>query len=71
MSSQSGGITSVECPECSDHVGISLPISADIASIVACRQGEEHDVKETVIDRPRKHQTSCVNDHLLSVLYDW
>ncbi|WP_449404329.1 hypothetical protein [Halapricum desulfuricans] len=71
MTTEDGGITSVECPECSDNVDVTLPWSANIVSIIVQPQTKEHDLDRTAIERPREHQTSCVNGHILSILYDW
>lgn len=71
MTMQNDAVTWVECPECSTDVGISLPRSADIASIVIHSLDEGHDTDRTGIGRPREHRKSCASDHLLSVLYDW
>lgn len=66
-----GGITTVECPECSDAVTTALPHYAEVVSVITNPQNNEHDIGSNEIERPRENQIQCGNEHTLSILYDW
>ena len=71
MNTEDGGLTSVECPDCSCDVNVGLPRSATIVSVIAHPQNAAHDAESAEIERPRTNQTQCANGHTVSILYDW
>lgn len=71
MDTENGGLTNVECPDCSCDVNVSLPRSADIVSVIAHPQNGAHDTDRTESERTRENQTQCTNGHTVSILYEW
>lgn len=71
MITQDGGLSDIECPECSKSVSISLPRNAAIASIIADPQNNKHNNNAAALERPREYRNTCPGGHTISILYDW
>jgi len=69
--SDQGGLSSIDCPECSEKISIGLPRTAEIEYITTDNLNDKDLAQENQLDRPRKANKSCGNKHLITILYDW
>ena len=65
------GIKTVNCPQCSTSISVSLPLSAKIETITTAKEDNSREFDASDLDRPRENQWQCPDGHTVEVLYDW